>query len=233
VYGALADLALDVRRGRYAPSDELLDKVGIDEGRPLDFYSPYGCSKGCADQYVLDHARMYGIRAAVFRMSCIYGPHQCGTEDQGWLAHFMLRALARRPITIYGDGMQVRDVLHVADLVEAMERVRSKLADAPEEIAGQAFNVGGGPRNAVSLLEIVDRIAARVGYRPLLEFAPWRPGDQRYYVTDSGKLRQATGWAPGIGIDRGVSELAEALRAPRADGVAMLDSAAASEQRTP
>jgi CDP-paratose 2-epimerase len=234
VYGALADLRLHVRDGRYAPEELVLGQTGIDERRSLDLYSPYGCSKGCADQYVLDHARIYGLRAVVFRMSCIYGPHQCGTEDQGWVAHFLLRALARQPITIYGNGLQVRDALHVADLVEAMERVRARLETAPETIGGHAFNVGGGPANAVSLLELVDRIEARVGHRPDLEFAPWRPGDQRYYVTDATKLMTATGWRAHVSVDEGVHRLVDEWTAtPQADHAAFTAHALAGPGGAP
>jgi CDP-paratose 2-epimerase len=213
VYGALADLRLHVREGRFVPEDTAQSRTGIDERRPLDLYSPYGCSKGCADQYVLDYARIYGLRAVVFRMSCIYGPHQCGNEDQGWVAHFLLRALAGRPITIYGNGMQVRDALHVDDLIDAMERVRERLSAAPAGVTGQAFNVGGGPANAVSLLELVQRIAARLGHSPELEFAPWRPGDQRYYVTDVTKLAAATGWGARVSVEEGVHRLVDAWAA--------------------
>jgi CDP-paratose 2-epimerase len=236
VYGALADVAVDEQNGRYAPVDPGLRAIGIDERRPLDFYSPYGCSKGCADQYVLDYARIYGLRAAVFRMSCIYGPHQRGNEDQGWVAHFVLRALARRSITIYGNGLQVRDALHVEDLVEAMLLVRARLEERPEGVAGQAFNVGGGPGNAVSLLELVEQIAACVGERPELQFGPWRPGDQRYYVTDTGKLTRATGWRPRIAVSEGARRLAEWFRAGRSEAPSISRStglAATSEQGTP
>jgi CDP-paratose 2-epimerase len=214
VYGELADVGLELIDGRYAPKSEALRTKGIDEARPLAFYSPYGCSKGCADQYVLDHARVYGLRAVVFRMSCIYGPHQCGSEDQGWVAHFLLRALAREPITVYGSGRQVRDALYVDDLVDAMELVRERLRHAPEGIAGRAFNVGGGVDNAVSLLDMIERIGVEAGHRPSVEFGPWRPGDQRYYVTDPSLLREVTGWSPKVAVEDGVRRLAQALRNP-------------------
>ena len=176
--------------------------------RPLDFHSPYGCSKGGADQYVLDYARTFGLETVVFRMSCIYGPRQFGTEDQGWVAHFLLRALAGETITLYGDGRQVRDVLFVEDLVEAFLRAERQLP----EIAGQAFNVGGGPDNTLSLLELLDLVAELTGRRPEVEHAPWRTGDQRYYVSDTRRLQRLTGWRPEVGVRQGVTRLLQWLR---------------------
>jgi CDP-paratose 2-epimerase len=202
VYGAIDDIALAAGETRYAPVGEAAGR-GIDESRPLQFHSPYGCSKGAADQYVLDYARSYGFSSAVFRMSCIYGPHQHGTEDQGWLAHFMIRALHGEPITIYGDGKQVRDVLYVEDLVDAFLLAEQHLP----EIAGQAFNIGGGPENSLSLLELIDRIAGLQGYRPGLRFGDWRVGDQRWYVSDCGKFTDVAGWRPRVGCDDGIRRL--------------------------
>jgi CDP-paratose 2-epimerase len=202
VYGAIDDIPLRRLATRYAPQGELAD-TGIGEHRALSFHSPYGCSKGAADQYVLDYARSYGIAAAVFRMSCIYGPHQHGTEDQGWLAHFMIRAADGLPITIYGDGRQVRDVLYVEDLVEAFVAAERHLPD----IAGEAFNIGGGPGNTVSLVELIDRIAALNGRRPTLAFGDWRVGDQRWYVSDWRKFASATGWRPRVGANDGIGRL--------------------------
>jgi CDP-paratose 2-epimerase len=202
VYGALDDIALVPSAARYVPLGGLA-RTGIDESRSLCFHSPYGCSKGTADQYVLDYSRSYGLQTAVFRMSCIYGPHQHGTEDQGWLAHFMIRAAQGQPITIYGDGKQVRDALFVEDLVEAMLLAERSLP----QIAGEAFNIGGGPENTLSLLELIDRIAVLNGRRPLVEFADWRTGDQRWYVSGIGKFADATGWRPRIGVGEGVGRL--------------------------
>jgi CDP-paratose 2-epimerase len=203
VYGGLDDVPLRLRGQRYEPCDAELGRRGFSEARRLDFHSPYGSSKGAADQYVLDYARSYGLRTAVFRMSCIYGPHQFGTEDQGWVAHFLLRALEDRPITLYGDGMQVRDVLSIEDLVRAF-RLAEQHIDA---IAGQAFNIGGGPAHTVSLLELIDLIGTLNGQRPEVFFAGWRTGDQRYYVTDSRKLEAAIGWRPRVNVRQGVSNL--------------------------
>ena len=191
VYGGLSDLELERSGTRYQPLNAAL-RTGIGEDRRLDFHSPYGCSKGAADQYVLDYARTFGLPAVVFRMSCIYGPHQMGTEDQGWVAHFLIRAIQGEPITIYGDGLQVRDVLFAEDLVDAFLLAQANI----HTLSGQAFNIGGGLGNTISLLELLDVIAALNGTRPDLRSKDWRPGDQRYYVSDTRRFKAATGWAP-------------------------------------
>src|SRR5215210_2849771 len=203
VYGGMEDVPLRRRAKRYEPADETLRACGFGEQRPLDFHSPYGCSKGAADQYVLDYARSYAMRTAVFRMSCIYGPHQFGTEDQGWVAHFLIRALDERPLTLYGDGMQVRDILYVEDLVRAFLLAEQNIAS----LAGQAFNMGGGPDNTVSLLELVELIGSLHGRRPKVLHEDWRTGDQRYYVSDFAKFEAATGWRPRVNVREGVSNL--------------------------
>jgi CDP-paratose 2-epimerase len=202
VYGALPDLELERKGTRWQPVDRSIRAAGLSERRPLDFCTPYGCSKGAADQYVLDYAKSFGLPATVFRMSCIYGPHQHGNEDQGWVAHFAIRALERRPITLYGDGAQVRDILYVEDLVEAMQRAREGSA----LVAGRAFNMGGGPANAVSLLEVVDRLGG-LGSPVEIRFAEERPGDQRYYVADTTRFEQATGWQPEVDAAEGIERL--------------------------
>ncbi|MGB8167917.1 MAG: SDR family NAD(P)-dependent oxidoreductase [Chthoniobacteraceae bacterium] len=211
VYGALSDVPLRVSGERYEPVDVRIRARGIDENQRLDFYSPYGCSKGTADQYILDYARTFGLPAVVFRMSCVYGPRQLGTEDQGWVAHFLIRALERRGITLFGDGRQVRDVLWVGDLVEAFLLARSRVS----EISGNAFNIGGGVANTTSLLELVDLIAELEGVRPSIDWARWRLGDQRFYVSDTAKFRAATGWAPRVGVAEGVGRLHEWLATTR------------------
>jgi CDP-paratose 2-epimerase len=203
VYGGLPDVELVRDASRYVPSDPRLRAAGISEQRPLDFESPYGCSKGCADQYVIDYARTFGIPAVVFRMSCIYGPRQFGNEDQGWVAHFLIRALEGQPITLYGDGMQVRDILFVDDLVDAFLRAQSNI----DRLSGQAFNMGGGPQRTVSLLELLDRIEKLRGRKTPLRFEDWRPGDQRYYVSDTSKFEAATGWRARVSVDEGVARL--------------------------
>ena len=207
VYGGLDDIALERTGCRYEPQEERLRVSGISEKRRLDFHSPYGCSKGTADQYVLDYARSFGLRTAVFRMSCIYGPHQYGTEDQGWVAHFLLQALAGRPIMLYGDGLQVRDVLFVEDLVDAFLAARQNI----DRLAGQAFNIGGGATNTTSLLELLDLIARIHGQRPDVTYNGWRTGDQRYYVSDTTRFQKATGWAPKVNVVEGVRRLYEWL----------------------
>ncbi len=203
VYGTLPDLYLISQGNRWRPVDDALHERGIDERRRVEPRTPYGCSKAAADQYVLDYAHGFGLPAAVFRMSCIYGPHQLGTEDQGWIAHFLIRALAGAPITIYGDGRQVRDVLHVDDLVDAFLRAWQQI----DLVRGCAFNLGGGPRNTLSLLELIDAIARLSGRRPEVRFEDWRAGDQRYYVSDTTAFTAATGWRPLIAPRIGVEAL--------------------------
>ncbi|HET7371540.1 MAG TPA: NAD-dependent epimerase/dehydratase family protein [Gammaproteobacteria bacterium] len=203
VYGDLSDVTLETGATRYEPRAAHIRQAGVDESRPLDFHSPYGCSKGGADQYVLDYARCFGVPTVVFRMSCIYGPHQFGTEDQGWVAHFLIRARDGQPITIYGDGKQVRDVLFVDDLVAAFLQAESAI----DELAGNAFNIGGGAGNAISLLELIDLIGALNDRKPRLEFAAWRTGDQPWYISDTARFGAATGWRPRVGMRDGIARL--------------------------
>lgn len=190
VYGDLDGKPLVVTRARYRGADGR----GIAESQPLDFHSPYGCSKGGADQYVRDYSRIFDLPTVVFRMSCIAGPRQFGTEEQGWLAHFLYSALAGRPVVIYGDGRQVRDVLCVHDLLRAFEAVRS----ARHLAEGEVYNVGGGMENTTSLLELIDEIEDLTGERLEHSTDQRRPGDQLVYVTDYSKLRRHTGWEPKI-----------------------------------
>jgi CDP-paratose 2-epimerase len=215
VYGGLENLHLRLRGDRYEPEDDLIRHCGISEDRPLNFQSPYGCSKGAADQYVLDYAHTFGLTAVVFRMSCIYGSHQFGTEDQGWVAHFLIRALEDQPITLYGDGMQVRDILYVEDLLDAFELAQENI----EAISGQAFNIGGGTENTTSLLELIEAIAKIQGKTPTVHFDNWRPKDQRYYVSDCSKFAAATGWTPKVGIRQGIEKLYQWLQEDRSKGV--------------
>jgi CDP-paratose 2-epimerase len=229
VYGDLADLDFDLGENGYQPTDPAVRAHGIGEGRPLDFHTPYGCSKGAADQYVLDYARSYGLPAAVLRMSCIYGQRQMGTEDQGWVAHFLIRALEGSPITLYGDGHQVRDILDVSDAVDAYLAAWRRI----DRIAGQAFNLGGGPANAVSLRTLLDHVSAITG-RPLdLHFDDWRAGDQRFFVADTRKARETlelgtpTHWQDGVtalarwlGEERGLT-LPRAPRRETAEAMAL------------
>jgi CDP-paratose 2-epimerase len=221
VYGCLGDIALEQQDRRYQPADAELRAHGIDESRRLDFHSPYGCSKGAADQYVIDHARTFGLRAVVFRMSCIYGPHQFGTEDQGWVAHFLIRALRGEPITLFGDGRQVRDLLYVEDLVDAVELAFQRIDD----VAGMAFNLGGGPGNTTSLLELVDMMAQLGDGRPAVRFDDWRPGDQRYYVSNTGRFTALTGWRPRVPVAEGIRLLHDWLAADMAAAPARREAA--------
>jgi CDP-paratose 2-epimerase len=203
VYGRLVeDRKIEEIGRRHVPIDAKL-AAGIGEDAPLDFYSPYGCSKGTADQYVRDYARIYGLKTAVLRMSCIYGPRQFGTEDQGWLAHFMLRSILREPLTIFGDGMQVRDALHVSDAVTAWIAV----LDHIETVRGRVFNLGGGSENAVSLLELIEEIAGMRGLAPAVSFDDWRPGDQPWYVSNFESLAAAVGWRPQVPLREGLRSL--------------------------
>jgi CDP-paratose 2-epimerase len=208
VYGNLHDVPLTTRGRRYLPEVSEVAAYGVSERRPLDFHSPYGCSKGAAEQYVLDYARTFGLPATVFRMSCIYGPHQFGTEDQGWVAHFAIQSMKRRPITLYGDGLQVRDVLFVEDLVDAMQRAHERI----DVTAGRAFNIGGGPANTTSLLELIDLLSHISGRRPRVSAESWRNADQRYYVSDHRRFSETTGWAPKTGVTEGVGRLVDWLR---------------------
>jgi CDP-paratose 2-epimerase len=192
VYGDLACLPLRTLASRY----EFEHSHGISESQPLDFHSPYGCSKGAADQYVRDYARIYGIPSVVFRMSCIAGPRQFGNEDQGWVAHFLYSALQGAPLVLYGDGRQIRDVLCVDDLVRAFDAVRENIAST----RGQIYNVGGGLRNTISLLELIQEIEAFTGKKCCYELAGTRPGDQLVYVTDFGRLQRDTGWTPQLNV---------------------------------
>jgi CDP-paratose 2-epimerase len=203
VYGPLSSLALQREGKRLEPLDAGLRKTGFSEALSIDPTTPYGWSKAAADWYALEYADSFGLATGVFRMSCIYGPRQRGTEDQGWISHFIRRSLAGRPITIFGDGMQVRDVLYVHDLVDAM----LLWEDSAERVAGRAFNIGGGRPHALSLLELVDAISLLLGWQPNLAFATERTGDQRWYVSDTSAFREETGWAPTIAPWTALDEL--------------------------
>lgn len=180
-------------------------RYGIPEEFPVDgcAHTPYGCSKLAADIYVQDYGRVYGLRTIVFRMSCIYGERQFGVEDQGWLAHFIRRTISGEPITIYGDGKQVRDVLHVEDLVKAIAAAYNKASN----LIGVVLNIGGGPENTISLLEAIDYIASLHGSRPVLRFEQWRQADQKVYVSDIRKAKNVLGWSPQIGWREGIKRL--------------------------
>lgn len=188
VYGALKRLSLEVEGTHYRAS--LRGFHGVDESEPLDFHSPYGCSKGAADQYVHDYARIYDLPTVVFRMSCIAGPRQFGNEDQGWVAHFLYSVLNGKPINVYGNGYQVRDILHVRDLIDAMLAVRRSI----DRTRGQVFNLGGGMERAVSVMEMLHAIEQKTGKPLRLRYSRVRPGDQPLYIANTAKLEQYTGW---------------------------------------
>jgi len=203
VYGGMEEVALaeDPTRWRYADL-----KNGCPESHPLDFHSPYGCSKGAGDQYARDYHRIYGLRSVVFRQSCIYGPRQFGIEDQGWVAWFVIAAVTGRPITIYGDGKQVRDVLHVDDLLNAYDAAIEKI----DVTAGNVYNVGGGPQNVLSVwAEFGPMLEKLVEHKIKISRGDWRPGDQRVFYADILKAKKELGWKPKIGVERGIKMLFE------------------------
>jgi len=211
VYGDLADVELDMTNDAYVPRNPSIRDNGIGEARPLDFHTPYGCSKGAADQYVLDYARSYGIPTCVLRMSCIYGQRQMGTEDQGWVAHFLIRALEGQPITIYGDGCQVRDILDISDAVDAYAEAWRRIST----VQGRAFNLGGGPANAISLRQLLVHIEEVIGRPVETVYSDWRAGDQRYYVSDTRQVTCELGLKPSTPWRKGVAALAQWLQEER------------------
>jgi CDP-paratose 2-epimerase len=201
VYGGMEDVAVaeDATRWHYA---DLVN--GCPETQPLDFHSPYGCSKGTGDQYVRDYARIYGLRSVVFRQSCIYGPRQFGIEDQGWLAWMTIAAVTGRRITIYGDGKQVRDVLHVDDLLDAYDAALEKIDIAK----GRVYNMGGGARNVLAVWsEFGPLLEKLLGRKIEVARAGWRPGDQRVFYANFSKARNELGWEPKIGLEQGIERL--------------------------
>jgi CDP-paratose 2-epimerase len=208
VYGDLSDVNLQKSSTRYI-SENPDFCFGVNEQSPLAFRSPYGCSKGAADQYVLDYARYFSLQAAVFRMSCIYGPHQMGTEDQGWIAHFLRQSIEARLINICGDGLQVRDILFIDDLVDAFLLAQENMPC----ISGEAFNIGGGSGNTISLVELLSLIESIHGSLPAIHTDDWRQGDQRFYVSDIQKFKNMTGWSPKVGAQDGIRRLYKWLTA--------------------
>jgi len=200
VYGNLEHVKVVERDGRYAYEDL---PNGVDENEPLDFHSPYGCSKGAGDQYVRDYARIYGLKTVVFRQSCIYGTRQFGIEDQGWIAWFCVAATGGRPFTIFGDGKQIRDTLWVGDLVDAYQAAVARI----DTVKGEIFNVGGGPKNTLSLRELVAVLDAAFGKSFNPPMADWRPGDQRVFVANIDKAKRLLGWSPQVSTTEGVQKL--------------------------
>ncbi|MBF6568228.1 MAG: NAD-dependent epimerase/dehydratase family protein [Candidatus Binataceae bacterium] len=220
VYGRLESILLEEAGTRYVPRDPEIRRRGIGDDCHLDFHSPYGCSKGAADQYVLDYANNFGLTAIVFRMSCIYGTHQRGNEDQGWVAHFVSRFCGGKPLTIFGDGKQVRDLLFVDDLIDAMLLAH----DHASELTGRAFNIGGGPTNAISLLELIQLLREMGIAAPEIRSAQWRAGDQYYYVSDTARFRHLTGWRAKIGIREGLHRLYQWLATAPTDPISQFSN---------
>jgi CDP-paratose 2-epimerase len=201
VYGGMEDIRIEEEETRYRYRDF---RFGIPETQPLDFHSPYGCSKGAGDQYTRDYARIYGLRSVVVRQSCIYGYRQFGVEDQGWLAWFIIAALKKRDISIYGNGKQVRDILFIDDLLDAYEAIVSKA----DQVSGEIFNVGGGPSNTISIWTEFGPLLERLLGRPIpVEFSDWRPGDQPVYVSDIRKANKVLDWRPSVSVEEGIQLL--------------------------
>jgi CDP-paratose 2-epimerase len=200
VYGELSEIRVVERKGRYDYEDL---PGGVDEGFNLDFHSPYGCSKGAADQYVRDYNRIYGLRTVVLRQSCIYGTRQFGIEDQGWVAWFVIAAMLEKPLTIYGDGKQGRDLLWIDDLVEAY----AALFENSEKIVGQILNVGGGSKHVLSLLGLVELLRDRGLLKLNPEFQDWRHGDQKIFISNNNKIFTKMGWSPKVAPAEGVERL--------------------------
>ncbi|MEA2645045.1 MAG: CDP-paratose 2-epimerase [Chloroflexota bacterium] len=207
VYGGLEDLSITEVDGRYTFAER---PQGVSEDQPLDFHSPYGCSKGSADQYTRDYHRIFGIRTVVFRQSCVYGTRQFGIEDQGWIAWFVIASTLGRPVTIYGDGKQVRDVLWIDDLVDLFVTAHENI----DRCAGEVFNVGGGVHR-LSLWDLVAELSRTLGREVEPGMADWRPGDQRVYISDTTKVERALGWHPGVAPRAGIARLAEWAGASR------------------
>ena len=208
VYGGMEDAPATELATRYVLEDY---PDGVAKTRPLDFHSPYGCSKGSADQYVHDYARIYGLRSVVFRQSCIYGQRQMGVEDQGWVAWFVIAAVHGKPITIYGNGKQVRDLLHVDDLVRAFQMATEQI----DVTKGQVYNLGGGPANTLSIWAEFGPLLTELTGREVVPAAwrDWRPGDQPVFVADVNKARREFGWAPQVSVRDGIARLVEWVRA--------------------
>ena len=205
LYGKMEEVGVEERNGRYEYRDL---PNGVGENQQLDFHSPYGCSKGVADQYTIDYARIYGLDTVTFRQSCIYGTRQFGIEDQGWVAWLTIASVLGKQITIYGDGKQIRDVLHVDNLSRAYEAA----VNNREAVSGQAFNIGGGPHNTMSLLELLTYLEDELGKKIPLNWSDWRPGDQPVFVCNLKKAREHMGWRPEISVKEGVGQLISWVR---------------------
>ena len=205
VYGSLPEVPVSMRQKRYEFKDKTKKNYGVDENAAIDFHSPYGCSKGAADHYVIDYSRIYGIKTVVFRQSCIYGEYQFGVEDQGWVAWFAIASMLKKKLTIYGNGKQVRDLLFVDDLVKLYEKAIAKI----DKVNGQAFNIGGGPRNTLSLIELLESLQGKYNLKTKITRALVRAGDQPVFVADIRKAKRLLGWSPKISVDKGLKRLVD------------------------
>jgi CDP-paratose 2-epimerase len=206
VYGELEDLDVEEGETRYRFKNL---ESGVNEAQQLDFHSPYGCSKGAADQYVHDFHRMYDLPTVVFRQSCIYGPHQFGIEDQGWVAWFVIAAVTGRPITIYGDGKQVRDLLYVDDLLDVYDAALDQI----DRAAGQIYNIGGGNRYSLSIWKEFGPLLEQELGKPIpVTREDWRPGDQKVFVADIEKAHRELGWKPKTSPEEGIRKLFDWVR---------------------
>jgi len=201
VYGELEDVRIVEEKTRYSFKGL---KFGIPESRNLDFHSPYGCSKGAADQYVRDYHRIYNLNTVVFRQSCIYGPHQFGIEDQGWVAWFIIALVLGKKITIYGNGKQVRDVLYIDDLLDAYDLAIENIKNT----RGKAYNIGGGILNTISVWHEFKPILENLFQKKInVESSEWRPGDQPIFISDTRLAKKDFGWEPKIGVKEGIKML--------------------------
>lgn len=201
VYGKMEGVGVIEKKRRYEYKNL---PFGVSENQNLDFHSPYGCSKGAADQYVRDYARIYGLKTVVMRQSCIYGSRQFGVEDQGWLAWFIIASVLGKPIAIYGDGKQVRDILYIDDLVKAFDLATRKI----RKTTGQIYNIGGGPENTISIwVEFGPILEKLLGKKIKVEYFDWRPGDQKVYISDVRKAKKELGWEPRFGVKEGIKKL--------------------------
>lgn len=204
VYGGLEQFKIEEQDKRY----EFKGIKGVNEKVNLDFHSPYGCSKGAADQYVRDYNRIYGLKTVVLRQSCIYGPHQFGVEDQGWVAWFTIATLLNKKITLFGNGKQVRDILYVDDLVRCYEMVYQQI----DKTAGKIYNIGGGYDNSISLLEFMEVLEKNIDKKINYDFSDWRPGDQPIYISDNSLLESEIGWKAEVGKAEGIKKITDWLK---------------------
>jgi CDP-paratose 2-epimerase len=227
VYGALESYPVCERLMRYEFENDEYRRFGVPESQSLDFHSPYGCSKGAADQYVLDYARIYGLKTLVLRQSCIYGQNQFGVEDQGWLAWFAIAAMLGKPLTLYGDGKQVRDALYVEDLCKLYELGFASI----ERLSGKAYNVGGGPANTLSLLELISHLNSNFNYSIKPSYAPTRAGDQPVFVADIRALERDLGWKPTTSLEQGIEAMHSWLSKHR-DAVVAVSTQSVTPLRT-